>query len=43
MVQHELGAADAQWGLIRVKAIIKNGKITDVQFYNNIPMSAIAR
>lgn len=25
-------AADAQWGLIQVKAIIKNGKITDVQF-----------
>lgn len=26
------GAADAQWGLIQVKAIIQNGKITDVQF-----------
>ncbi len=25
-------AADAQWGLIQVKAIIQNGKITDVQF-----------
>lgn len=24
--------ADAQWGLIQVKAIIKGGKITDVQF-----------
>ena len=24
--------ADAQWGYIQVKAIIKNGKITDVQF-----------
>lgn len=24
--------ADAQWGLIQVKAIIKSGKITDVQF-----------
>lgn len=24
--------ADAQWGFIQVKAIIKNGKITDVQF-----------
>ncbi len=26
------GAADAQWGLIQVKAIIKKGKIADVQF-----------
>ena len=26
------GAADAQWGLIQVKAIIQHGKITDVQF-----------
>ncbi len=25
-------AADAQWGLIQVKAIIQHGKITDVQF-----------
>ncbi len=24
--------ADAQWGYIQVKAIIKNGKITDIQF-----------
>ena len=24
--------ADAQWGVVQVKAIIKNGKITDVQF-----------
>jgi uncharacterized protein with FMN-binding domain len=24
--------ADAQWGYIQVKAIISNGKITDVQF-----------
>ncbi len=24
--------ADAQWGFIQVKAIVKNGKITDVQF-----------
>ena len=23
---------DAQWGVVQVKAIIKNGKITDVQF-----------
>ena len=25
------GVADAQWGLVQVKAIIKNGKIADVQ------------
>lgn len=25
-------ADDAQWGIIQVKAIIQNGKITDVQF-----------
>src|SRR5207237_9283841 len=24
--------ADAQWGVVQVKAVIKNGKITDVQF-----------
>ena len=24
--------ADAQWGVVQVKAIITNGKITDVQF-----------
>ena len=26
------GVADAQWGLVQVKAIIKNGKIADVQW-----------
>lgn len=30
--QYTGSTADAQWGNIQVKAIIKNGKITDVQF-----------